>query len=442
MRPTRAWLAAAVVLAIDATAWCGDASLFQALERERFGASSYLSINAQKGAGWDFSSANDFTVSFGDYWLSMPGSCTVSENGSFYCKPYRLLLTRAFKNAVLSGGLGYGYDESKSSSSAGRITCIGPGIFPFYCIDTVWKGDFSAEWQRRHSFFAGVNGLAYLSPRTALVAGLEAAYKPKQGFRYEEEYINHPPEVSVRYFDYNKGAWEAGVSAAMGVWRTPVRFHREWSALLAFRWDFEYQKSLPLYNKAITSYGYAGPGYPDPTISYVGENHPSHRLVLAYSIGDANPDILFLVHAQKPFFSMPLPVIDELKLSAGYSQSNETFTYVNRWTDNGPIEYGTTNHYYNRSQNDAAGDFDVRCYVLRYLYLRAAGAAYAELNDGYGNLDYTGKAGGGFKFAVWKGLVADMGCVIMNVQGHDDFLPTLRLNVFTVSFKLALIFHH
>ncbi len=432
--------AASVIIGATVAASLSDeATLLTALRLERFEGASNLSINARHGSGWNYSGNNDFNAPLGGFMISLPGSWVVAANDDSYLNPFYLFVTRPLRRSIVSCGIGYDFSQNASSHAESYRTCSGPGISPFQCLDTVLRRDFGVQWQRRHSLFFNMNGLWYFSLKRALVAGIEAAYKPRQGFQYEETYIDYPPELTVRYYDYNTGAWDAGVSAAIGFWQKFVLFKRLRSALLIARWDYDFQRSLPIHNDAMASYGYDMEYFRDPIIQYIGEVKPSHRFLIECSAADFNPDKEFLDYVKRPFVSPPLVTVDELKLYGQYSHSNETDTYLNRWVRYEKVELGKTYHYYNSRIVDAGVGFRAHCFFLRNAYVEATGIGRFVSNFSFWNVLYDGTAGAGVKFPVWKGLIVDLGLTFLNVRGIDDYKPDADWDTPTVHLSISLI---
>jgi hypothetical protein len=392
----------------------GETGLFQALFRERFGNISDLSFSGFDSTGWNYSGSADISAAMGPYLLTVQKPSRGMEGPGMPSGPFSLFLTRAFDKTVLSSGLGYNFSENASSAAQSANAGIGPGIPPFIAVDTVWKESLCVEWTRKHSFFANINGLHYFSARCAVVAGVQAFYMLPRGFRYEQLYLNDPQELSVRYYDFNKDAWQAGISLALGLRHVPTRLPLPLSTLMSIRWDFDYKKSVPAPQTPMHAYGYSNVNYPDPTIEYIGKACPSHRLILEYSISDVNPVKAILTFTQKKIFRAPLLAINDLSINAQYSQKNETSTYVNQWVRDGTVGYGTTYHKDNTYQIEAGGRYDIRCCFLRNFYVQAIGRgtvpiSYSRQSSGDGDWESQGAYGGGTRFCVFKRLLVDLG---------------------------------
>ncbi len=439
MQPLRLMFAAVMLTVVSFfPSLHADLSSFPALDRKRFGSTSFLSIGARNSRGLNFYGSNNIAVPLGTYLLSVPGSWESGGRGHTSLDPYYLFLTRQLKRAVISVGVGYGFIEEKLCRSGTRVTCTGPGIAPFECLDTVSKSEFAVEWRRSHSFFVTTHGVTFLSPRNALLAGVEVSSAPQRGFSFEEEYIDDPEQLTLRYYDYNEGAWGAGVAAAAGLWREMIHFRRRWSTLLLARWNFEYEKSKPVPDSMISAYGYSGPGYPDPTIQYVGEESPSHRIRLEYSVADFNPDRLFLSWIQDPLLSEPLLTLNQLKLFVSHSSTHTVSTYVNRWTRSGRPEYGTTSRTSRTPFGYAGGLIDFTGGFLRYFYVQAFGRTAIDWAYDDRNLTYSIDAGGGVRASIWKKLIVDLGCTALGLYGENGYMIHAVRDAFAVKLSLSL----
>ncbi|MBN1576568.1 MAG: hypothetical protein JW913_08450 [Chitinispirillaceae bacterium] len=437
MRPLFLRVAAVMLLAASCfPPLRAELSSFPALERKRFGNSSFLSINAHPGDGWNLYGSDAIAVPLGKYLLSAAGSWKSGGQGRSSLDPSYLFLTREVKRTVISAGAGYGFDEEKTSSSGARVTCTGPEIEPFECLDTVSEREFMVRWRRNQSFFAAMQGLVFLSSRNALLAGLEVSFTPQRGFSYEEEYIDDYQRLLLRYHRYDEGAWGAGVAAAAGLWREAVRFRRRWSTLLLARWNSNYKKSEPVVDSVITAYGYSGP---DTTIQYAGEKSPSHLIRLEYAAAEFNPDRLFLSWVQDPLLSEPLLVVNQLKLFVSHSSTHSVSTYVNRWTRGGRHEYGTTSRTSRTILGSAGGQIDLTGYFLRRFYVGASGRLAADWTNDDRNLTYSADAWGGVRVSFRKKLIVDLGCTALGISGENGYYPDMVRDAFAVRLALSLV---
>lgn len=408
------------IVGFGSIASAGDITL-EALNRDRFGQTSVVSFDSDNFSIQNFSGQHDITMPMGKAYLSLRGSWQSIRDSRAFVNPQYFFLTQPLAHSTISAGIGYDYNETNYSTFRRYITNSGLGFAPFDNLHTTINSFYELEWSRQHSFKATVNDIFHLSSDLGLIAGIEASYSTRQGFRYEEKSQTSPSTSLARYFDYNSGtSGELGISTTLGLWYRSMVMQRRLFSLVRVRWDLNHDRSMPVYSPFVAPEAIR-------LIQYAGNNNLAHFVELSYTASDDNPYRQFFTFARNPVCAPPMLSIKKIGLTAYCNHSDFTVTYVNHWKAQN--EWGMTGRQFISTSAGIAVDGDLRCYFLRYAYVQVSGKAESSLYPTFFDLTVSGAAGAGLRLIVENGGIVDLSCSVLNGVAAQTFRVALELSL-------------
>ncbi len=208
--------------------------------------------------------------------------------------------------------------------------------------------------------------------------------------------------------------------------------HRRYHAIMFVNWDFQYRQSLPKFRSDIAALEYIDTNkYTEPTVHFVSERSPIHRVILGSSFAEYNTDRSFLAWYRRPILSLPLFSINQCDAYCMYTKGAELYTFVNQWSTGYEAIYDSTIHNYNILKLDGVLNTDLQWSFLRYFYIRALTIVCIPLitEKGYLRSYLNVFTGSGIRVALWKRIIVDAGCFRYLYSDPELYLPFTKPDV-------------